>query len=271
MIKQLILVILVPMFILTGCQLDQAAIKDFTPKQSVELKDYVLNEQFVPEDMLVVGLGDSLTQGVGDERKLGGYLGRLAAEMETFQGVRDIELKNEAKRGRRSDQLLKQIQSGDIDEALEKADVITMTIGGNDIMKIVKQDLFHLRVDAFQKELLLFNNRYADILTEIRQLNPDAPIVILGLYNPFSIVTDEANEFDEIIKDWNQAITNFAYSDMNACYVHVEDLFKTNENMVYHTDFFHPNSKGYEQMMQRILDSLQTCGLNKLTNGEMDF
>lgn len=272
--KQLILVILVSIFILTGCQFDQtnqASQMDFTTRQSLNMESFTLNNMFISEEKILVGLGDSLTQGVGDERKMGGYLGRLATEMETFQGVSQIDLWNEAKRGRRSDQLLKQIQSGEINESLKKADVIVMTIGGNDIMRIVKQDLFKLRVDAFQNELLVFAKRYGEIIIEIRKINPGAPLIILGLYNPFSIVTDQANEFDQILANWNNTINNVAYSDINSCFVPVNDLFNSNSKMVYHTDFFHPNSKGYEQMTDRVLESLKSCGLNQLTKGEMDF
>ena len=272
--KQLILVILVSIFILTGCQFDQtnqASQMDFTTRESLKMESITLNNMFISEEKILVGIGDSLTQGVGDERKMGGYLGRLATEMESFHGVSEIDLWNEAKRGRRSDQLLKQIQSGEINESLRKADVIVMTIGGNDIMRIVKQDLFKLRVDAFQNELLVFAKRYGEILIEIRKLNPDAPLIILGLYNPFSIVTDQANEFDQILANWNNTINNVAYSDFNACFVPVNDLFNSNSTMVYHTDFFHPNSKGYEQMTDRVLESLKSCGLNQLTKGEMDF
>lgn len=273
--KQLILVILVSIIILTtGCQFNQAnqaSHMDFTTRQSLKMESFTLNNMFISEEKILVGLGDSLTQGVGDERKMGGYLGRLATEMETFKGVSQIDLWNEAKRGRRSDQLLKQIQSGEINESLRKADVIVMTIGGNDIMRIVKQDLFKLRVDAFQNELLVFAKRYGEILIEIREINPDAPLILLGLYNPFSLVTDQANEFDQILTNWNNTINNIAYSDMNACFVPVNGLFNSNSKMVYHTDFFHPNSKGYEQMTNRVLESLKTCGLNQLTKGEMDF
>ncbi len=265
------LVLLMMFFILMGCQIDQENSHDLTTRQSLEISEYALNEMFVSEDVTLVGLGDSLTQGVGDERKMSGYLGRLATKINTFQGVREVKLYNEAKRGKRSDQLLKQLLSNELDESIQKADIIVMTIGGNDIMRIVKKDLFHLRVDVFDQELLEYTKRYGQILAEIRSINPTAPIILMGLYNPFSIVTDEVNEFDEIITSWNKAIFNFAYSDINACFVPVDDLFNSNANMVYHTDFFHPNSKGYEQMTDRIIESIEACGLNKLTNGEMDF
>lgn len=271
MIKRLILVTLVNTFILAGCQFEYESSPDFSTKQPFEMKDFVISETFFPDDIMLVGLGDSLTQGVGDERKLGGYLGRLASEMKTFQGIREVDLKNEAKRGRRSDQLLKQLKSGDINEPIKEADVILVTIGGNDIMRIVKQDLFQLRIAAFQKELVAFSERYSEILMEIRKTNPNSPIIMVGLYNPFTVVTNEKNEFDEIMLNWNEAILNTSYTDVNACFVPVSDLFNSNANMVYHTDFFHPNSKGYEQMTDRILESLESCGLKHLTKGEMDF
>ncbi|WP_019414357.1 GDSL-type esterase/lipase family protein [Paenisporosarcina sp. TG20] len=271
MIKQLILVILVSTFILTGCQYNPGDSGDFTTRQPIYTEDFIVKETFITEDKFLVGLGDSLTQGVGDERKMGGYLSRLSTKMSTFQGVRKIELINEGKRGLRSDQLLKKIKFGDLETSLQKADLIVVSIGGNDIMKIVKKDLFRLRVESFEKELINFKKRYREILTEIRMVNQDSPIILLGLYNPFSVVIAEDNEFDQIMINWNAEILNVANDDVNACYVPVDDLFETNVNMVYHTDFFHPNSKGYEQMTNRILESLNTCDLFRLTNGEMDL
>lgn len=271
MIKQLILVILVCTLILTGCQFNSGNRVDFTTRQPNYAEDFIVKETFITEDKFLVGLGDSLTQGVGDELKMGGYLSRLATKMSTFQGVRKIELINEGKRGLRSNQLLDKLKFGDLEAPLQKADLIVVSIGGNDIMRIVKKDLFRLRVDSFQKELISFKKRYRQILTEVRMVNQEAPIVLLGLYNPFSVVVAEDNEFDQIMIDWNTEILNVANDDVNACYVPVDDLFESNENMVYHTDFFHPNSKGYEQMTNRILESLNSCGLFQLTNGEMDL
>ena len=268
---RLILVVTLGIFLMAGCQFNQAELPDFTEKPSSEMKDFTIEATFIPKDITVVGLGDSLTQGVGDELKKDGYVGRLTEKMKTFEGVREVELVNLAKRGKRSDQLLDQLQSGDLDDVIRKADFIVMTIGGNDIMRVVKQDFFSLRLDAFQKELIRYTKRFNDIMIEIRKQNPVAPIILMGLYNPFSVVTNQENEFDEIMLNWNQAIDNLTISDVNACYVPVDDLFNSNDNMVYHTDFFHPNSKGYEQMTNRIIESLNSCGLNQLTNGEIDF
>ena len=44
-----------------------------------------------------------------------------------------------------------------------------------------------------------------------------------------------------------------------ACFVPVKDLFDSNENLVYHTDFFHPNSKGYDLMEERFVREIKGC------------
>lgn len=271
MLKKLILVMLMSLLILTGCQFSTTSRTEFSERNSIPFKQIVIENTFIPETVTLLGLGDSLTKGVGDEQKRNGYVGRLANEMKEFKGVLDVTIINEAKRGKRSDQLLEQIQSGEIDDSIQKAQFIVITIGGNDIMRIVKKDLLRLRVDSFQEELIDFGKRYEKIIEEIRYRNQDASLLLLGLYNPFSIVTDEVNEFDQILLNWNNTIETFSLTDTHACFVPVNDLFNSNSNMVYHTDFFHPNSKGYTQMTNRIIISLHSCGLNLLTKGEMDF
>lgn len=210
-----------------------------------------------------MALGDSLTDGVGDEYSQDGYVGRLADSLLAWPSISDVDVDNRGKRGRRSDQLLKLVKKGHYDEELQEAQLISLTMGGNDVMKVVKQDLFNLKRDAFDKELRAYKERYSKIVEGIRAKNPTVPILLIGFYNPFSIVTNEANEFDTIITEWNNVIEEVASKDSNACYVSVEDLFDSNEELVYHTDFFHPNAKGYEKMTERILAAMEQCGMEK--------
>ncbi|MFJ7736596.1 GDSL-type esterase/lipase family protein [Lysinibacillus sp. NPDC097287] len=218
-----------------------------------------------------LALGDSLTDGVGDEYNQDGYVGRLAGTLQTWSSISEVEIENRGKRGRRSDQLLKLIKKGHYDEELQQAGLISMTMGGNDVMKVVKQDLFNLKRDAFDAELLAYKERYSKIVDNIRAKNPTAPLLLIGFYNPFSIVTREANEFDTIITEWNRIIEEIASKDTNACYVSVEDLFDSNEELVYHTDFFHPNAKGYEKMTERIVASMELCGMEQKIKQEIGF
>ena len=242
-----------------------------TERNMTEFEDWTIPNFFIPIKIRVVGLGDSLTQGVGDELKKDGYFGRITAEMINWKGVKDVEADNLAKRGRRSDQLITQLEDVNVQEFVKEADIILITIGGNDIMKVVRENLFNLQKKPFYDELKLYENRLDELYGVIRALNGDAVIFLAGLYNPLLMVTDEANEFEDILEDWNKAIEVRTVLDSKSCFVPVTDLFDSNAAMVYHTDFFHPNSKGYEWMTTRFLDKIEECDLRELSDGELDM
>ncbi|WP_342572789.1 GDSL-type esterase/lipase family protein [Solibacillus sp. FSL K6-1781] len=223
------------------------------------------------QPVFYLALGDSLTRGVGDETQDYGYTIRLQQELEKWPMVEEVELDNRGKNGRRSDQLLSLLKRGHYDEELEKANLVTITLGGNDVMKIVKKNLFSMKKSMFDKELPKFAKRYEQVIAEIRRVNPEVPIILVGFYNPFSIVVDEITPFDPIISEWNDEIEKLAATDENACFVSVEDLFVSNEDMVYHVDFFHPNSTGYDRMTKRIIESMQQCDIEQMSDGLLGF
>lgn len=264
--------LLVFSFVVAGCQAEERIVyPSFSERNNLALNEFVVHDYFVPEKITVIGLGDSLTQGVGDEYKRDGYFGRVTLAMQNWKGVSDLDAANLAKRGRRSDQLIEQLEDPDIQNSIKQADVIYLTIGGNDIMKVVKKHLFNLQAEPFYKELGKFENRLDEIFKTIRGLNGDVVIVVAGLYNPLSLVTDESNEFDTIIEDWNEAIEIQTIMDGKACFAPVNDLFVGNDNMVYHSDFFHPNAKGYESMANRLIEKIDACGLTELSDGKLDM
>ncbi|MEK4531830.1 GDSL-type esterase/lipase family protein [Solibacillus sp. FSL K6-1554] len=223
------------------------------------------------QPVFYLALGDSLTRGVGDETQDYGYTIRLQQELEKWPMVEEVELDNRGKNGRRSDQLLSLLKRGHYDEELEKSNIVTITLGGNDVMKIVKKNLFSMKKSMFDKELPKFAKRYEQVIVEIRRVNPEVPIILVGFYNPFSIVVDEITPFDPIISEWNDEIEKLAATDENACFVSVEDLFVSNEDMVYHVDFFHPNSTGYDRMTKRIIESMQQCDIEQMSDGLLGF
>lgn len=255
--------------ILAGCERLSTQDEPAQSRAYPAFAEWEIPRTFSPKPIYAVGLGDSLTEGIGDELKRSGYFGRVTTAMEDWVGVREVEAVNLAKKGRRSDQLLKQLEEPEVQAELQKADIILFTIGGNDIMKIVKRDLFKLKVQPFYDELKQFEKRLDEVFGVIRGLNGDAIIIVGGLYNPFSIVAAEPMELEEIMTDWNETIEVRTVLDGKACFVPVNDLFYSNENMVYHTDFFHPNAKGYVQMADRYIESIDNCNLEKLSDGNL--
>lgn len=223
------------------------------------------------QHIFYLALGDSLTRGVGDELREYGYTIRLQEQVKKWPMIKSVELDNRGKNGRRSDQLLSLLQKGHYDEEIAQANLVTITLGGNDVMKVVKRNLFSLKKEMFDKELPGFEQRYEEILSEIRLRNPEVPIIMIGFYNPFSIVVDEITAFDPIISEWNTVIDQVASRDNNACFVPIDDLFSSNEDMVYHVDFFHPNATGYKRITNRIIERMQTCDIEQMSDGLIGF
>lgn len=218
-----------------------------------------------------LALGDSLTRGIGDEYNHFGYTGRLVRALERWPAITEVELDNRGKNGRRSGKVLELLHRGHYDKELARADLITLTVGGNDVMQVVKQDLFALKKEMFDEARAPFAARYQEIVQEIRQRNTDAPIILIGFYNPFSIVTDEFTPFEPIIDEWNVEMQAVAQQADNACFVPIADLFTSNEDLVYHTDFFHPNARGYERMTTKIIETMKQCNIEMMSDGLIGF
>lgn len=266
--KRLLFIGIVLLVLLTGC--NSIVVQPiFQTKEREEPANLQVPYAVFPDNLLFLGLGDSLTVGVGDEQKRDGYVGRMKNLFIDSETVDQVDLINTAKRGRRSDELMALLSTGSLDEEIQQASHIYLSIGGNDVMRVIKRDLFALNVDAFEEERIFYETRYFHILHYIRQLNPQAPLIALGLYNPFSLITVESHEVESIVTKWNSSMETTLQDFNNTCFVPVQDLFYTNTNLIYHTDFFHPNAKGYETITNRMTRIMESCGFIELDNGEL--
>src|SRR5699024_12554238 len=121
---------------------------------------------YYPHNLKITTLGDSHKKGVGDETDISGYVGIIEDNLEN-----EIDIYNFGISGYRSDQLLKLIKEPDTQNSLKEADLVLMTIGANDMMKVFKRDFSHLKVEPFFNELNDFKKRLADIFKEIHAIN----------------------------------------------------------------------------------------------------
>src|SRR5690554_2798492 len=143
-----------------------------------ETFDFLFTQEFH-----VVAIGDSLTQGVGDSNRNGGYIGILD---ETINKQRQIvTFDNFGKSGRRTDQLLEVLNDPEVINAIEETDIVLMTIGANDIMRVVRQNFTDLTYSLFIEEQVHFEQRLNDIFIKVSTINPNADIYLLGFFNPF--------------------------------------------------------------------------------------
>ncbi|MCM3566896.1 SGNH/GDSL hydrolase family protein [Neobacillus mesonae] len=211
---------------------------------------------FSPRNLTVLSAGDSLTQGVGDTTGKGGYLPYLETMLEKNKGIKQVDFYNYGVKGNRTTQLLKRLQSPEMKPILQKADLIILTIGGNDIMKVVRDHFANLHLSDFMTEKDSYRNHLTRIMQTITQENPSASIVLVGMYNPFTKWFSDIKEMNEIVSEWNKTGQSVVVHYPNAYFVGIEDLFlNTNDNLLY-TDHFHPNNKGYELIAQRLNETL---------------
>jgi lysophospholipase L1-like esterase len=255
MYKPFTLLILLAM-VLSSCS-QTASLTLHEGKEAAAVVYEEVPADFVPRKLTVISAGDSLTLGIGDSTKNGGYLPYLRTMLEDEKGIKEVDFLNFGIKGNRTDQLLKRLQSQELKDALQSADLVILTIGGNDIMKVVKEKFYNLQLSDFEKEREVYINNLYQIMNSIVQINPQAYIVLVGLYNPFSQWFSDIKELDQIVYDWNQAGKRVISTYTNGYFVNIEDLFmNSGENLLY-TDNFHPNDRGYELIAERLNETIE--------------
>lgn len=228
--------------------------RDRTAKGMVQNQLKESKEVFSPDDQRVIALGDSLTQGVGDSTNSGGYVGILDRTFNKNEA--SIQFDNFGHAGDRTDQLLKRIEDPKISASIHDADVILMTIGANDIMKVLKDNVSDLQYEDFANEQGKYEKRLRRVFSELRKMNPKADIYLLGFYNPFGEYFHDIPELDKIVNTWNSASKKTAESFKHVHYIPTKDLFDQSTDQLLYKDNFHPNNQGYQKIADRVLDYL---------------
>ncbi|MCR2823607.1 SGNH/GDSL hydrolase family protein [Lederbergia panacisoli] len=206
------------------------------------------------KDLRIVSIGDSLTEGIGDQTESSGYVGILNHTFEDNQ--LNISIENYGKKGNRTDQLLKRLDQDDVASSIKKADVMLITIGGNDVMKVVKDNFLNLTTEPFNREREEFKERLRAIFHKTKELNPDAHIYLIGFYNPFEQYFSNIGELGMIMTNWNEAGKAVTEEFEHVSYIPTADLFVPSDTELLADDHFHPNTTGYKRMAQRILEEI---------------
>ncbi len=142
-------------------------------------------------------------------------------------------------------------------KALSHTDLIILTIGGNDIMKVAQENFTNLQLSDFEETRELYIDNLYLIMNTINKANPYASIVLVGLYNPFSQWFADVDELNQIVNEWNAAGQRVIASSTNAYFVSIEDLFLNPDEDLLYTDNFHPNDRGYELIAERLNSTLE--------------
>ncbi|WP_242240707.1 SGNH/GDSL hydrolase family protein [Bacillus cereus group sp. BfR-BA-01309] len=224
------------------------------PKASNLIKktDVVAKEKKKTGTLQIVSLGDSLTRGVGDKEGIG-YIGRMKEDLQKDYKQK-VALTNLAVSGAKMPDLLKQMESSGAQYSIKQADVIVLTIGGNDLFP-GWESLGKIDLETYRPDTETFQNEAKKIIEEIRKFNTDSPIFWLGLYNPFEDVEDLKGS-SNIVVDWNASLEKLALNNKSVYITPTFDLFQNRGKDLLYSDHFHPNEVGYTYMADRLVQNI---------------
>ena len=222
----------------------------------------VIVPAYAADRPVYVVLGDSIAFGSGLLNPREAVYGRIVADTDGY------EYYNYAVPGHTTGNLLRRMGEKTVREAIVKADIINISIGGNNFLLdnlnglmydgIVKKD--YSRIDAIAEGV------YEDIGTvvdTIRELNPDAAIILQTLYNPQTGYVGEVylQGRDRI----NAAIR--AYDEAHPGEIIVADVGSvlTDSDSDFAEDRIHPSASGNEKIARVILETLYENGLGTET------
>jgi lysophospholipase L1-like esterase len=243
--------------LLSACSVQTTSLTENVNHSTALTKKQSIPESFFPKHLNIVSMGDSLTQGVGDTTQKGGYTYFLENLLVQQRDIRSVSISNYGIKGHKSDELLKRLEKEEIPtNSISDADYVIITIGANDMMKVVRDNFLNLTFEAFETEQQNYGRNLAGIIEKVQQVNKDCTIVLVGLYNPFFAIGDLSADIDSIVKNWNDTSTQIMSQYKHTLFVKVDDIFINPSERLLYTDEFHPNTRGYELLGERIYETI---------------
>ena len=221
-----------------------------------------------------VAIGDSLTKGVGDSTNQGGLVPLLAQSLNNETGL-EFKAINYGVSGNTSSQILSRMQEKkEIRKDLKRAQLLTITVGGNDLRKAILEDTSNLDLDRFEKASKTYEKNLKHIIELARKDNPDLPVYVVGIYNPLYLNFPDLTELQTLVDQWNQRTEETLSAYHGVYFVPINDLLykgidgksgvteselgkeTVTNDALYDEDSFHPNNTGYEIMKEAVLEKI---------------
>ncbi len=207
-------------------------------------------------------LGDSIAYGSGLMNPREACYGKIVADTNGYEYV------NHSIPGHTTTNLINRLAEEEVIEAVKKADIISISIGGNDFLL---SDIVDLMYNAMVKENYeqfdaiadSFYANFCTIVDIINSHNPDAVILMQTLYNPQSgyirdVYQQGADRINECVSKYNK--------EHPGEIVIVDVATPLGDNLDnYAEDSIHPSTAGNEIIAQEVLNTLKEIGLGSNT------
>lgn len=211
------------------------------------------------DEFRILALGDSLAKGTGDNS--GNGFVKRAVEGLSADGAKATLLGNMGINGLTTAGLISKLEEEGVRYAVRQANIIMLSIGGNDLFQDSGINGTPSEEELTPESLLAAlpgaSKRLGDILKYISELNPQAHIYYVGLYNPFGDVPDLLVPGNQAVTSWNNAAMDIINTHSNMTLVPTFDLFNRHLDKYLAGDHFHPNGDGYQRMSERIVQAVR--------------
>lgn len=192
-------------------------------------------------------MGDSIAKGTGDETGKG--FSFYLQDYFKNQTPKEVVANTIGIDGLQTNGLLELVHDEKLKPALAAADLLLISIGGNDLRQIRRlKDM--ARDDGFQKTFDNYVTGLTSILKTIRRINGDLLIIFIGLYYPS--VQDISPDDISLLLAWNEGTQKIIEQEGRAIFIPTYDLFKLNVSKYIARDALHPNAAGYQAIADRI-------------------
>jgi lysophospholipase L1-like esterase len=224
-----------------------------------------------------VALGNSLAFGVGaSDPSTGGYVRFAYDALRLSDRYRDsgLELVNLSAPGATSSDLL--VEGGQLDDALAEialrgsssggVEIVSLDIGGNDVFALgdpgspcLNDPLGDACTQVFADALDGLDGNVREVVSRLREAAPEADIVIVGFYNPYSGTGEEFEIPAELAVDQiNKVLGDVASdTDLEVKYAEVFDYFTGRGAQWVADDRLHPNDDGHFVISEILLATIQ--------------
>lgn len=206
----------------------------------------------------VVAIGDSLAKGTGDDS--GGGFAKRTIELQTKQGTESKLINNLGINGLTTTRLIPLLDEKGVQYSLKEAGIILLSIGANDLFDGHRiQDGDGLpEEEELRKAIIQAHANFKEVVDKIYQINPNAILVYISLYNPFSDIEGIRDMGNKAVNAWNTVAMDVManYKGEGSLIVPTFDLFMNNSSQYLANDHFHPNGDGYQLIAERILQGM---------------
>ena len=212
------------------------------------------------EQWSYVALGDSLAFGIQNDGTIGkSYADYISADLDE-ENVQHDFTKQFAIPGAATGDVLDQLKNDPkVKLAVSKADLLTITVGANDFLNVLKSHPEDLQ-DPVKVQELMKNaiTNYSQILGMIRQANPHVQIYIMGYYNSFyALPAEQQQPLKSLLLALNQSIELLA-NQPGVWYVPTLDAFEGHySEYLPNPQNVHPNQDGYKTIASQFFMKIE--------------